>query len=194
MQAAGSMARSGRKRSNMAAREPNGRIKRDPDDREIAPSDVRRLRDAALRGLRDAEWGTERGRLYLEGALTGAMYAAGKRWRQHAADYRCAIGAFPVRSASLERGSHGTAPDPDSEDGRKQAVRDANATERFFAAHAALVLAGMGAETAVRRLCEDDASLIGLGELKNARIGLSALAGHYNLTAAQKPGMSETQS
>ncbi len=163
----------------VTAREPNGRIQREHD---LAPSEVRRLRDAALRGLRDAEWGTELGRLYLEGSLTGAMYAAGKRWREHAGDYRQAIGIFPVRSASLERGSRGTPPDPDSEEGSNQAQREANAVERFFEAHAALVAAGMGAEHAVRRLCEDDASLCGVYELNKAKDGLSALARHYNLT------------
>lgn len=163
----------------VTAREPNGRIQRNGNP---AASEVRRLRDMAVRDARHEEWGCELGRLYLEGSLTDSMYAAGKRWRENAAAYRQAIGVFPVRSAALERGSHGTDADPDSEEGQKQVAREANAAERFFEAHAVLVSVGMGAESAVRKLCEEDKSLAGMHELKNARYGLSRLADHYNLT------------
>jgi hypothetical protein len=136
--------------------------------------------------LRDAEWGTELGRLYLEGAITDSMYGAGKRWREEATSYRAAIGVFPIRSTSLERGVKSHPPDVDSEDGQKQARQEANATERFFEADAVLVGAGTGAENAVRKLCEDDQSLAGMYELRNARCGLLALADHYRLTAGPK--------
>ncbi len=166
----------------VTAREPNGRIQR---ERGPGPTEIKRLRDAALRGLRDPEWGTELGRLYLERALTAEMYAAGKRWRESVAAYHGAIGVFPVRTAALERG-RSTPPDPDSEGGREQAVRDRDAAEAFFAAHAALVSAGMVAENAVRRLCEDDQALCGLYELNGAICGLMALAHYYGLTERSK--------
>ncbi len=174
-----------RKSRLVTAREPNGRIQREARE-DTAPTEVRRLRDAALRGMRDPEWGTELGRLYLEGALTGAQYAAGKRWRQEASDYRQAIGIFPVRSASLERGSHGHDVDPDSDEGQKQATRDRNGAEHFFAAHARLITAGTLAEAVVRRICEDDAAPCGFAEHKALRNGLSSLVDHYNLTREQK--------
>jgi hypothetical protein len=173
-----------RKRNRpVTAREPNGRIQREANDH--SPTAVRRLRDAALRGMHDPEWGTELGRLFLSHAISDTMYGAGKKWRDQAARYRSAIGVFPVRTASLERGRSASA-DPDSEGGRQQASRETLAAEEFFAAHAALVMAGMGAENAVRRLCEDDLSLVGMYELRNARCGLAVLADHYGLTEKGK--------
>ena len=178
-----------RKSRLVTAREPNGRIQR--EEREPAPAEVRRLRDAALVGLRDPQWGTELGRLYLQGTITDSMYAAGKRWRDHAAEYRRSIGAFPVKSASLERGSLSHPPDPESTDGLKQVLRENNAAERFFEAHSVLVCMGQGTESIIRRLCEDDLSLCGMVELKKARYGLSRLADHYRLTGNEKTLMSD---
>ena len=175
-----------RKSRLVTAREPNGRIQREGRE-DTAPTEVRRLRDAALRGMRDPEWGTELGRLYLEGALTGAQYAAGKRWREEAAEYRQAIGIFPVRSASLERGSHGHDVDPDSEEGQKQATRERNGAERYFAAESWLVLhAGELSARVVRCLCEHDEMFCGWPEHQALRKGLSSLVDHYNLTREQK--------
>lgn len=167
------------RRKRLTTREPNGRIQREPEG--LSPTEIHRLRNAAFRGLRDEHWGSELGRLFLERVLTREMHDAGKRWREEAAIYRQAIGAFPVRTASLERGRSMPA-DPDSEEGQKQASRETSAAERFFEAHAVLVAAGMGAENAVRRLCEDDEALAGLYDLKNARTGLTRLAEHYGLT------------
>jgi hypothetical protein len=174
----------GRKR-RFSAREPNGRIQRET---EYAPTQIRRLRDAALRGLRDPEWGTELGRLYLESAINDVMYRAGNRWREQASRYRNAIGVFPIHSASVEPVARAMTPDPDSDEGREQARRETDAAERFFAAHAALIASGALAENAVRRLCEEDQSLIGISELKAARCGLQALAMHYGLTNQGKSG------
>ena len=168
-----------RKKRFVTSREPSGRIQR---EQHPAASEVRRLRDIAVRDSRREEWGTELGRLYLEGSITAIMYAAGKRWRESATNYGKAIGVFPVRGASLERGSRSSPPDPDSEEGQSQALREANAAEVFFEAHAVLVAVGMGAEMAVRKLCEDDSSLVGMRELINARSGLARLAEHYRLT------------
>ena len=165
-------------------REANGRHQRD----EAVPASLaRRLRDAALAGLSGREWGTELGRLYLAHSITDEMYSAGRRWSVDAAAYRAAIGIFPMRSASLERGALGHAPDPDSEEGRRLADREIEGAERFFAADAALHMAGPGAERAVARLCEHDLSLAGMVELLAARCGLSALARHYATRAASLP-------
>jgi hypothetical protein len=174
-----------RKNRLVTAREPNGRIQRSVE-RELSPTEARRLRDAAFRGLRDAEWGTELGRMCLEGAITWTMYLAGKRWREQAETYRRAIGVFPVRSASLERGSRSTTSDPDSEDGRKQAQREANGAERFFEAHARLITAGPVAESMVRLVCEEDISAASYVERVALWKGLRALVDHYNLTKQEK--------
>lgn len=141
------------------------------------------MREAAWRGLRDAEWGTELGRLYLESSLSDRQYAAGRRFQRELAAYHSAIGAFPVRSISLE--SHrSTPPDPDSPRGRAQARNDAEAIETFFEAHAVLVTAG--AEKIVRALLQHDTPLCGMGELRAARAALSALAQFYALTESRK--------
>lgn len=173
-----------RKSRLVTAREPNGRIQR--ESQELSPTEVHRIRDASLRGWRDSEWGSELGRLYMTGAVTKPMYEAGKRWTEYAAEYRKSIGVFPVRSAALERGSHGKQADPDSEEGQKQATRERNGAERFFAAHARLVSAGGLAETVVRRICEEDEAPCGFAEHQALRKGLSSLVDHYNLTREQR--------
>jgi hypothetical protein len=165
------MSKPGRKPRDRGERFPSGKLRREPP-----PVMVRRLRDAALAGLRDPEWGTELGRLYLEGTITATMYAAGKAWRDKAARYVRAINSFGVRSPVLEQGRAGSPPDPDSETGREQARREANDMERFFEAHAILLSAGRLAEATVRRLCEHDEGPCGHAELIALRNGLSALA------------------
>lgn len=175
-----------RKTRLIPSREPNGRITREP---EFPPAQVRRLRDAAMRGLRDPEWGTELGRLYLGGAITPAMYAAGKKWAELARSYQHAIGAFPVRSATVEPGIRSHTPDPDSDEGRKLAKRESDGAERFFAAHAALIGSdGMLIESLVRGLCEHDKPIIGLDDLGKVRTGLMRLVSHWDLTGTGKYG------
>jgi hypothetical protein len=147
-----------------------------------------------MAGLRDPEWGTELGRLFLEGTITAAMYAAGKDWREKAARYAATIGSFPVRSAVLESGRGGSAPDPDTLEGQRQARRDADAMERFFEAHYVLISAGRLAEQTVRQLCEHDQGLCGMAELIALRNGLSALADHKDLTGRNKSGTKTVRS
>jgi hypothetical protein len=137
---------------------------------------VKRLRDAAMAGLRDPEWGTELGRLYLEGTITASMYAAGKAWREKAARYVHSLGHFPVRTILVEADRGSLPPDPDTDEGRKQARREADAMERFFEAHHVLLSAGKLAEATVRRLCEHNEGPCGMAELIALRNGLSALA------------------
>lgn len=170
-----------RKDRLVAAREPNGRIQRQS---EFPPTQVKRLRDAALSGMRDPEWGTELGRLFLNNTITPAMYAAGKRWREWAETYQRAIGVFPVRSVNAERGHGGSPVDPDSPVGKIIAQREADAAERFFAAQAALVSAGV--ESPVRKCCEDNQMPGDFGELMALRKGLLTLVSHWDLTGVGK--------
>jgi hypothetical protein len=170
------------RRDRMARRAPDGRVYRGPEG--PSPNEIRRLRDAAVRGLRDAEWGTELGRLYLERQITPEMYSAGKRWRLDAVRHRRAIDVFPIKPVSLEKGIKSHPPDVDSPEGQEQARRDRDATESFLEAHHVLVMSG--AESAVRRLCEEDQSLVGVQELYTARAGLAKLHEHYRLTDGRK--------
>lgn len=163
-------------------RTPSGQYTRADKPKEHAPTQVKRLRDAALRGMADPEWGTELGRLFLQQTITAEMYAAGKRWAELASRYRQAIGAFPIRSASLERGVQSAQPDPDSDKGREIARKEADGAERFFKAHSILIGQGCLAEAVVRRLCEHDETPVSFGEIIKLRIALLALANHWNLT------------
>jgi hypothetical protein len=158
------------------ARTPSGQLSRAGRQREFPPTQVKRLRDAAMAGLRDPEWGTELGRLYLEGTITASMYAAGKDWREKAARYVKSLGHFPVRSILVDQRGGSLPPDPDTQAGQKQARREADAMERFFEAHYVLLSAGKMAEAVVRRLCEQDEGPCGMAELIALRNGLSALA------------------
>lgn len=183
------MARTGRKRKlAVSEREPNGRAHRHGrPQRETAPTQVRRLMDAALADVLDPKWGTELGRLLLTGAITPEMYSAGERWTEAASKYRKAIGIFPIKSTSAEPSPRSHQPDPDSEEGRKLAQREANAAERFFEADAILTQAGPGIRLAVRRLCEDN-EICGYDDLVHARAGLIRLVQHWNLTGTSKSG------
>ena len=165
-----------RKSRLLKARTPSGQLSRSGREREFPPAQVKRLRDAAMAGLRDPEWGTELGRLYLEGTITASMYAAGKDWREKAARYVDTLGHFPVRTILLEGRGGSMPPDPDTPEGQKRARREADAMERFFEAHHVLLSAGKMAEATVRRLCEHNEGPCGMAELIALRNGLSALA------------------
>lgn len=169
------------------ARTPSGQLSRAGREREFAPAQVKRLRDAAMTGLRDPEWGTELGRLYLEGVITAAMYAAGKEWREKAAKYVTSLGLFPVRSILVEDRVGSLPPDLDTTEGQRQARRDADAMERFFEAHHVLLSVGKLAEHTVRQLCEHNEGPCGMAELIALRNGLSALADHRGLHGRAAP-------
>lgn len=183
-----SVAKYKRKNRLMIIKEPSGRYSRAKEDREFAPAEVKRLRDAAMSGMRDEEWGTELGRLFLEGTISGKMYAAGKWWRKKAADYLSAIDAPApgLKPQKFEFGSLGTPPDPDSFAGKEQAKADNDAVVEFLGAHAALLGAGALAERAVRKLCEQDLAMCGAYELECVKRGLSWIANYRDLTNGQK--------
>jgi hypothetical protein len=174
-------------------REPSGRLSRSTlamlDD-VPGPGEVKRLRDAALMDKRDAEWGTEIGRLYLTGKISGIDYAAGKRWARLSTAARKIILApkqAPVASTFVPRpGGH--PPDPDSDKGRDIAAQERLLAQEFAEAHGALIGAGMLAERAVRATCEEDRAPIGHSALLALRNGLGWLALHWGLTQFPKNG------
>lgn len=63
-------------------REPNGRLSRAAQKIVGADSvgEIKRLREAALSGMRDRLWGTQLGRLWLEGKITPQQFRAGRQW------------------------------------------------------------------------------------------------------------------
>jgi hypothetical protein len=168
------------KRKNMRNRTASGQLSHAGEEREFAPTQVKRLRDAALQRMAAPEWGSELGRLYLQGRITSTMYAAGKHWSELAHNYRNAIGVFPVRGSTGERSGNSHPIDPGSDRGAKIARREADQAERFFLAHAVLVR--VEAASLVRALCEDNQAPCGSNELMRVRKGLNALTAHWNLT------------
>jgi hypothetical protein len=82
-QALAVMAKAGRK-AQIGIREPSGRLSRSA--RKLLGADsvneIRRVREAALAGMRDPLWGTQLGRLFLEGKISGEQFRAGRNWAE----------------------------------------------------------------------------------------------------------------
>ena len=180
------------KLSIVPIREPSGRLSRSRFDEDMAcsPAQVRRLRDAAAAGMSDPEWGTELGRLFLQGKVSAPNYAAGKWWAVLAVRARRAIDApkeAPTKAAFVW-GIGGRDADPDSDEGKKLAARDREDVMEFMAAHGALLGAGMLAERAVRSVCEDRKTVEGHQELISLNRGLSWLGEYRDLTQRTKNG------
>lgn len=186
------MSKGGRKRKLFAMREPTGRPSRIPADTDIencAPAQVKRLRDAAMRQMCEPEWGTELGRLFLNGRLSAGQYGAGKWFAVLSARCREAIHVpgMPQKTGFVPHAG-GHAPDPDSYEGRRQVERDRAAVSEFMEAHAALLGAGVLAENAVRRTCEDNKTIESHSQLLHLQRGLEWLAEYRRLTAQAKNG------
>jgi len=166
------------RRKALVAREPNGRAKRTSP---LPPaSEVSRLRDAALAGMRDPVWGTTLGYLYLSGKVTGSQFAAGKRWADLARDYSAASQSpKQPRSANLDP-KGGEPPDPDSEQGRREARQHAHTLHQYIAGLGIINLAGAPARRAVEAVCEQGQVPAGHTQLEALGRGLSALAAFWS--------------
>lgn len=72
------------RKAQVGIREPNGRLSRAA--KKLLGSDsvneIYRVRAAALAGAGDKRWGTQLGRLFLEGKISGEQYGAGRSWDQ----------------------------------------------------------------------------------------------------------------
>ena len=78
-------------RKVFASRKACGRLKKATSpDPLLAPAQIRRLLDAAASEMKDPLWATMPGRLYLNGKLTSAEFAAAKYWAALAANYSAA--------------------------------------------------------------------------------------------------------
>lgn len=165
-------------------REPNGRASRSEMVKQYPPTQVKRLRDAALAGMADPEWGSVCGQMFLQGRLSPPEYAAAKRWSERVEKYHGAIGAPPPnpKALDLDRRSHGTSPDPDSEEGLKLVRRDMDAITDFLSAHSVLCASGKVSEATVRAACERNDCPVGVLEFEALQRGLLWLAEYWNLT------------
>jgi hypothetical protein len=172
----------GSRRKSLAPRHPGGQII-DPEP-SISPGYVRRLRDAALRRMEAPEWGSEMGRLYLEGKLNHAQFAAGKWWTMLAARYADALSLKPhPRPVALERGSVGHQCDPDSERGMEMSKIQKRNIQRYLDAYMVLQKCGAVVVQAVRDLCEYDQSPVGHYQFTKLVEGLNVLAREHEALA-----------
>ena len=74
----------------------------------------------------------------------------------------------------------GTAADPDSEAGQREAERHRRISLAYLDARHALRLAGRAAESAVERVCIHNQAALGVTELNALSAGLSALSTHWS--------------
>ena len=154
----------------------------------VAPAELVRLRDAVARGLRDPMWGTELGRLFLEGKLTAEEYEAGRRWGRLVTAYHKAAGirAPYAKAMPIYRVEPSVEPDSESEEGQRRTRRDQDIIVDMQEAHAVLASgAGILAERAVRSLCEANELPIGVVGLDSLRHGLRWLGHHWHLTKTE---------
>lgn len=183
------MTRKGRKRQ-AGAREPGGRLARataEPD-KDYSPAAIKRLADCAINGIADAAYGTLLGRLYLEGRLSAAQFAAGQRFDRLTRHYLRAIAAprpDPL-SIGLDDGPRSAELDPDSPAGREQMADHRAIVAAMGEARAVLAGCGKGAEAAVRGLCEASELPAGWSGHNALAAGLSALAEHWRLRGNAK--------
>jgi hypothetical protein len=185
------MGRKGRKRDNLARREPNGKLQRMRQARELAlppPTETRRLMDAAVAGMRPAEWGSSLGRLYLAGRVTETQYAAGRRWCRLTEEYSQALlSPRAPRTAPLDP-MGGTSPDPDTASGAREAKRHARMRAEYEASIKALGHAGAAAVRVVEAVCEQDLAPVGFVEIEALRSGLQTLAAFWATQQGSKAG------
>jgi hypothetical protein len=179
------MARKGRKRQT-GQREPTGRLARSAADpgNDYAPAAIKRLTDCAIRGIADSAYGTPLGRLYLEGYLTAAQFAAGRRFDSLLYQYLRAIAAPQPnpRSHLLDYGPPSPDIDPDSRLGRDEMANHQAVVAAMREASSVLANCGKAVETAVRDLCEARELPAGWSGRRAVATGLSALAEHWHLT------------
>src|SRR5437868_15097045 len=126
-------------------RERNSRRSRSGGQREQSPTHIRRMRDNAYRQASNALLGSELGRLSLtldddgRPLISDVQLAAGEKYGKLRVAYLRVIGGpANAKSVALERGSHGQAPDPDSDRGHEEAERDRNTIKQMLRTDTAL--------------------------------------------------------
>ena len=97
----------------------------------------------------DPVWGTILGRLYRDGKITSALFAAGKRWCELVADYSELLRSPKPPQTVLLDAIGGMSTDPDTESGRREVARHERASAAYLEGRHALRLAGRDAERVV---------------------------------------------
>jgi hypothetical protein len=174
-----------RHKRNVIEREPSGRVSRSVVKAldGVPPTEAKRLRDAAVRGMQAPEWGTEIGRLFLEGKISSPLFEAGKRWGRLVVAYHKAIGAPSPYPRSMDLGrvrGKSTNYDPDTRE----------IITAMTEAHAVLSSYGYDIERAVRNVCEENEATVGARSAEYLIRGLKALALFWGLTTEPKRGKS----
>ena len=167
-------------------RTPSGQLSRAASVacRAVSPAELVRMREAALRGVSDPMWGSSYGRMHLEGVINASQLEAAKRWDLLARAYKAAIGAREVKAMDLSGPGPHSAVDPASEEGQRQAKRDAQIVADFEAARKALESFGVLSLRSIRLICED--GLTGSYVQRTyAAAGLNFLAAFWGLTKVQ---------
>jgi hypothetical protein len=147
------------------------------------------MRDNAYKQASNALLASELGRLNLtldddgEQLISDAQLAAGEKWGRVVVAYYLAVGTpRGPKSADLERGSHGEAPDPDSDRGQERADRDRHAVKRMQQANVALMIAGPVVADIVLRTCAPWDENVSWDKRDNLRKGLTVLVRFFGLT------------
>ena len=119
------------RRKHLAPRTASGRLRHSSDTSLLSPTEARRLFDAVSAGLRDPVWATVLGRLYRDGKINSAQFAAGKRWAELVANYSIACRSpSPPRSLSLDA-IRDMPIDPDTTTGAKEVARHEKASAAY---------------------------------------------------------------
>lgn len=167
------------RRKSLAQREPSGKLKRNAMQEMPSAAEVQRLRTAALAGMRDAVWGSTLGWMYLNGKISAAQFAAGRRWRDLARNYASAMQSPQQPStAKLER-SASTSVDPETEEGRREARRHAQMIADYRGALTLLQHAGRVRLQAVMLVCEQNVLPVGADGADNLASGLQTLVAFW---------------
>ncbi len=139
------MTRPGRRRKGFAARQPNGQIRRLPQlERQgsvmaiasAAPHRRAKLPNGKSTDPTDARLGDELGRLLLRGHISGAQYAAGRRWGSTIDRLRRAIDAPLDRPRGVLgslSGSSGPSTDMSPEEAREAMLAYSAASRALMA-------------------------------------------------------------
>ena len=176
------------RRKCLMIRAKSGRISKSNYSNELlAPAEVRRLVEMAAVGVRDAQWASQCGRLCLSGKISAAQFAASKRLLELTASYSVSCDSpTPPKSAPLEVGSKGHAPDIDSVGGQKQARLHERASLAYIEAKATLRSAGRNVEAALDNIVILDRAPEGLDQLAALQSGLTALSLMWQATSRRK--------
>ena len=171
-------------------REPRGRLSRAAKKVVGADSvnEIYRVRAAALAGAGDPRWGTQLGRLFLEGKISGEQYGAGRSWDAVMERWRRVILAPPFNPRCGLGSLYQPDPTEPKKPGRKYEVTvdmDEQDAAVILMVNEVIEVFARGAAdpqlVAVRECVEQDLAPVGYGGMLLLVEGLDRLAEHWNV-------------